>query len=627
MQDPRIVLTGGEDATIGRAFRPLLEREYGIRFASEALADEFAFEAAYPIGKPFGFHGLFNFCRIVPPNELSTLVRHFAPPIVRSPQLLQLGRNCIALGQWQAAAAIFRRILDEDANHAEAAAGLETATANAATLPAAGRNEPCPCGSGKRYKNCHGVLGGTTTRSAAAWLTPDQRVREALVLHKRGDTDAAEQLYCHVLETQPNHALAQHFLGVIYYQRQDLERALPLLEASIARQPSEPEFHNNLGLALAAADRDIDAVAAYRAALALKPAHAVAWNNLGLALQSCNDVGGAIAAFRHAVELEPEFAQAQWNLSLALLLDGQYAEGWRQYDWRLALPQLGRYRHTFPGPQWDGTAPAGKTLLLYAEQGLGDALQFARFVTPLSRAGARCLIHCPEALASLLATIPGAAAVYTSEASLPRFDAHLSLLSLPRVLGTTIETIPSKVPYIAAVPERRAAARTALEPFIAQLKVGLAWAGNRAHANDRKRSCPLAMLAPLFGAEGIAWFSLQKGDAAEELMRIPDAEKLIPLSPDAAFADTAALISELDLVISVCTSIANVAGALGRPLWVMLPYVAEWRWLRDREDSPWYPTARLFRQTAPGDWSSVAARMAAELQAHVEVHHGPTRDE
>src|SRR2546427_442992 len=172
----------------GRAFRPLLEREYGIRFASEALADEFAFEAAYPIGKPFGFHGLFNFCRIVPPNELITLVRHFAPPIVRSPQLLQLGRNCIALGQWQAAAAIFRRILDEDANHAEAAAGLETATANAATLPAAGRNEPCPCGSGKRYKNCHGVLGGTTTRSAAAWLTPDQRVREALVLHKRGDT-------------------------------------------------------------------------------------------------------------------------------------------------------------------------------------------------------------------------------------------------------------------------------------------------------------------------------------------------------------------------------------------------------------------------------------------------------
>ena len=257
------------------------------------------------------------------------------------------------------------------------------------------------------------------------------------------------------------------------------------------------------------------------------------------------------------------------------MLDGQYAEGWRQYDWRLALPELGRYRHTFPGPQWDGTPPAGKTLLLYAEQGLGDALQFARFVTPLSRAGARCLIHCPEALASLLATVPGVAAVYTSEAPLPRYDAHLPMLSLPRVLGTTIDTIPSKVPYMVAAPKRRAALRATLEPFAGQLKVGLAWAGNPAHANDRKRSCPLATLAPLFGIEGIAWFSLQKGDAAE---RIPDAEKLIPLLPDAAFADTAALISELDLVISVCTSIAHVAGALGRPLWVMLPYVAEWRW-------------------------------------------------
>jgi tetratricopeptide (TPR) repeat protein len=611
LQDPRITLDGPEDETICRSFRPLLEREHGIVFATEALADAFAFEAAYPIGKPFGFHGLYNFCRVVPPDEIAELTQLFTLAIARSPQLLQLGRNCLALGQWQAAAAIFRRILDTEPAHAEAGAALAKASAHVATPPAVGRNDPCFCGSGKRYKHCHGTVSPMA-------LSPEQRLQQALVLHRRGTADdrvAAEAIYREVLALQPGNALAQHFLGVIHYQRRELAAALPLLEQSAAAQPTEAEFQNNLGLALAAADRETDAVAAYRAALSLKPDHAVAWNNFGLALQAQNDVRLAIDAFRHALALKPDFAHARWNLALALLLDGQFAEGWREYDARLALPELGRDRHVLPGAPWDGSSPAGKTLLLYPEQGLGDALQFARYAAVLADAGVRCIIRCSEALSPLLATIPGVTEVCRDDEPPPRYDAHLPLLSLPRVFGTTPETIPATVPYIAVADPKRAASRAAVTQAGAGRTVGLAWAGNPAHANDRHRSVPLAALAPWFAVPGIAWFSLQQGEAAAQIAATPGAGQLVPLPSDAALVDTAALIAELDLVITVDTSIAHLAGALGRPAWVMLPFAPDWRWQLGRDDSPWYPTLRLFRQPRPRDWRSVVARVQARLEA------------
>jgi tetratricopeptide (TPR) repeat protein len=614
LQDPRIVLTEAEDVTICRAFRPLLERDYGIRFASEALANAFAFEAAYPIGMPFGFHGLFNFSRVVPADELTGLVVHFTPAIARAPQLLQLGRNCLAMRMWRPAAAIFQRILDETPGHAEAEASLATATVNAAAPRTAGRNDPCPCGSGKRYKNCHGALAQGPTPADTKASSADARVRQALALHQRGDTAAAEAIYREVLVAVPDHPQAQHFLGVIHYQRRELDAALPLLERSVEAVANEPEFHNNLGLALAAADREADAIAAYRAALALKTDHAVAWNNLGLALQAVNDVVGAIAAFQRAVQLKPEFAQAHWNLALALLLDRQFAQGWREYDWRLKLAELGKTRHVFPGPVWDGTAPAGKTLLIYAEQGLGDALQFARYLTPLADAGARCVVHCQEPLRALLATVPGVAAVVSNSEALPPYDAQMALMSLPRVFKTTLATIPAHVPYIVAAPERRAVARALLRTR-SGLKAGLAWAGSRDHANDRNRSCPLALLGPLFELNDIEWYSLQQGDASAQIAAVGSAQRMVPLPVGAPLADTAALIAELDLVITVDTSIAHLAGALGQSAWVLLPFAPDWRWLLDRDDSPWYPTLRLFRQPQPRDWPSVVTRLVAALQA------------
>ena len=617
LQDPRIVLDGNEDETIGRKYRPLLEREHGIVFASEALADAFAFETAYPVAKPFGFHGLYNFCRVVPSAELADLARAFTPAIARSPQLLQLGRNCLALGQWQTAAAIFGRVLDEVPDHAEARAALARASTGSAAAPPAGRNDPCPCGSGKRYKHCHGAS-GTTEASASdpASAAPgvEQQLRRAVTLHQRGDAEAALRIYGEVLAREPDNAIAQHFLGVIHYQRGELAEALPLLERAAALQRNEPEFHNNLGLALAAADREPEAVAEYRSALALKPDHALAWNNLGLALQACNQVRSAIDAFRHALAVDPDLAQARWNLALALLLDGQFEEGWREYDARLVLAELGKFRNRYPGPRWDGSPAQGKTLLLYTEQGIGDTLQFARYVTPLAAMGARCVIRCSDELAPLLATVSGVAQVVREDEPLPHYDAHSPLLSLPRLLGTA-GAIPATVPYIAVPETNRAAARATLARLPAPRKVGLAWAGNPARANDRNRSMALAELVPLFDVPGIAWFSLQKGERSAQIADTRGADVLVPLPSEATLLHTAALVAELDLVISVCNSIAHLAGALARPTWVLLAFAGDWRWGLEREDSAWYPTVRLFRQTSPRAWPPVVARVAAELRA------------
>jgi len=609
LQDPRIELDGAEDETICRKFRPYLEQEHGIVFASEALADEFAFEAAYPIGKPFGFHGLFNFCRVVSAQELHLLPRLFTPAIARSPQLLQLGRNCLALGEWRSAAAVFRRILDETPDSVEARTSLDNASKNAAAAPPAGRNDPCPCGSGKRFKHCHGAFGA----SNAAVLM--QKLERAVALHRTGDTATALPIYLEVLSQQPDNPVAQHFLGVMHYQRGNLEDALPLLERAAALQHDEPEFHNNFGLALAAADREEDAIAEYRVALELKPDHAVAWNNLGLALQAQNEVRSAIDAFRRALALEPDFTRARWNLALALLADAQFDEGWREYETRLDLPELGGSAESCPGPLWDGSAPGGKTLLVRTEQGLGDSLHFARYATLLARAGARCVMRCSEALAPLLATVAGVAEVSREGETFPPYDAHIPLLSLPRVFGTTPETIPRTVPYISVPEMNRAAVHTYLRRASGSRRVGVCWAGSPKNANDRNRSVRLAWLAPLFAVPGISWFSLQAGDAAAQLAATPAASEVVPLPLGTPLVDTAALINELDLIVTVETAIAHLAGALGRPTWVLVPFALDWRWRVGDVDSPWYPTLRLFRQPRAHDWSSVVSNLLAELRA------------
>jgi len=610
LRDPRIVLAGNEDETICRTQRPLLEREFGIVFGSEALADRFSFEAAYPVGRPFGFHGLFNFCRTVPPDEIAALAETFSDAIARSPQLAALLRNCIAMGQWRAAAAIARRTLAAAPGDAEAARQLALAERSLATVPATGRNDPCPCGSGKKYKQCHGALG-----AADAAPSPEALTQAGLALHQRGELSGAEAKYREALAAYADHPTALHYLGVIHYQSGRHDEALPLLVRAVERVPGEPEFHNNLGLVLAATDRNDEAIAAFRAALALKPDHVGAWNNLGLALQAANRVGEAIAAFREAVARAPQFAQSHWNLALALLLDGQYAEGWREYEARLAVRELRRDDRVTSVPRWDGVARPGTTLLLTCEQGLGDALQFIRYAAPLAERGVRVLVRAEPPLARLLGSAPGVDASFRPDEALPPFDAHLPLLSLPGVLGVVPGTAPAVTPYLAADPAKRAAAAATLRRSGQRLAVGVAWAGNPAHRNDRRRSLALATLAPLLAVPGIDWRSLQKGESAREIAREPSARALAPLPDDASFDDTAALVAELDLVVTVDTSVAHLAGALGRPVWILLPFAPDWRWGLATSATPWYPKARLYRQPAIGAWGAVIDEVTAALRA------------
>jgi tetratricopeptide (TPR) repeat protein len=607
LQDPRIELIDAEDTTICRTFRPLLERDHGIRFADARLADRFAFEASYPVGKPFGFHGLYNFCRVMPPPELASLTGDFNDVILQSPQLAQLLRNCVGLGHWQPAIAIAKRMISVGVATDEVRMLLSLSEDALARGTGIARNDPCPCGSGKRYKQCHGAA-----TTATAPLSSDALVARAMSAHQRGDLQTAANDYHSALASSPQHPYAIHYLGVIAYQQKRPQEALPWLERAVSLQPHEPEFHNNLGLALAALDRNSEAARAHRAALAHKPDHAGAWNNLGLALHAAMDLEGAIDAFRRALALQPGFTQARWNLSLALLADGQFDAGWEAYDTRLAIP--GFARADFPKtPPWQGDDPQGRTILLVAEQGLGDAIQFARLATLLARRGARVVLQCPAPLASLLSRVDGVSSVVTSEAPAPPHDAWLPLLSLARVLRIDAATIPADVPYLRVDPALAREVTAALAPYAATKRIGIAWTGNRANSNDARRSIPLQAFSPLLDLPGITWLSLQKDDDADPSNRPQDLDRLVRLPWRNDFEGLAAVVTSLDLVVSADTSVAHVAGALARPVHILLPFMSDWRWRRARDDSDWYPTATLVRQPAPGDWSSVVESLRNTL--------------
>jgi Flp pilus assembly protein TadD len=613
LQDPRIVLHDAEDLTIGRTYRRLLEDEHAVRFATEAQADRFAYEAAYPIGTPFGFHGLFNFARVVPADELATLAATFSDAIARSPQLAQLLRNCIALGSWHAAAILAERRLAALPDDDEARAQLEQARANAARGPTVGRNDPCPCGSGKRYKQCHGALAGATASLATS---PDVTalVSRALAAHQRGGLADAERDYRAALQLQPDHPVATHYLGVLAYQRGDVSTALPLLQRSTVTTPDEAEFHNNYGLALAAADRTDDAIAAYRRAVALRPEHAAAWSNLGLAHIARNALEDAEQALRRAIALQPEFAAAHWNLALTLLARGRYAEGWQEYEWRLRVPEF-RADAVSAAARWGGEPLQARSILLIAEQGLGDTLHFIRYAAVLARDGAEVTVRVPAKLARLAATAPGVAKVCIQDETAPACDFQLPLLSLPGMLGVRDPRDgDTRFPYIATErPVRHAVGQKVRRIEGDRRAVGLAWSGAQRNTNDRRRSMPLHALAPLLERTDVAWFSLQHDDE-REVAGVATAQALHRLPERIAFDGMAALIDTLDLIICVDTSVAHVAGALDKPVWILLAHAHDWRWGLEGDTTPWYPSARLFRQPAPGRWDAVVQRIGDALR-------------
>ncbi|MEO6565623.1 MAG: tetratricopeptide repeat protein [Casimicrobiaceae bacterium] len=486
-----------------------------------------------------------------------------------------------------------------------------------ADLPKPGRNEPCPCGSGRRYKLCHGLL-ATPGSPATETRSPDELARQGLAAHRRNDLDAAEVLYRAALAAAPAHAGALHYLGVVLYQRKRAEDAMPLLDRALELVPDDPEFHNNRGLALAALQRDGDAIAAHRRALALNPVHTTAWNNLGLALQASGDVVAAVEAYRAGLRIAPAYPQLHWNLALALLLQGDYAQGWPEYEWRLQCPELYSRHAVHAGPRWAGDDPAGRTLLITAEQGLGDSLQMLRFVPDVADRGARVIVAAPLPLQRLAASMPGVDAVYVEHDALPPFAAHISLMSLPHVLGITPATLPRNVPYLQPDLNRAREARVAIEHSAGSaMTIGIAWSGAPDNTNNARRSVSLAMFAPLLDEPATRWYSLKWDLDTADPAYSPVASRLVALPQRNDFDGLAALISELDLVITVDTSIAHLAGAMGKPVWVLLHHVPDWRWMLDRGDSPWYPTARLFRQRTPGDWSDPLRDVQNALRATV----------
>ena len=427
------------------------------------------------------------------------------------------------------------------------------------------------------------------------------------VLAARAEPQKAVDHFLEAIRSDPNFIDAYNNLGAVLAELGRLNEAAECYRYVLARQPANAAAHNNYGNVLARRDDLAAAARSVTQALALQPDYVEALVNLGNVTLEQGEPGAAAAAYARALELDPENDSAHWNQGLALLLQGKLRSGW--LAWRRNVAAAKRFKQQ----EWRGGELAGATILIHAEQGFGDTIQFARYLPLVAQRGGRVIVEAPTELHRLLAAIEGVDAVHAFGDALPDFAWQCPLLSLPLAFDTTLDTIPAQIPYLAADGQaaeewRRRLARPGL-------KVGLVWAGNPGHKRDRHRSLPLSALAPLAGVADVSFFALQKGAAVEEANDAPPFLRLEMLSPLLAdFADTAAAIMALDLVISVDTSVAHLAGALGKPLWLLLPYAPDWRWLETRADSRWYPTARLYRQDASRRWAPVIARLAEELR-------------
>jgi tetratricopeptide (TPR) repeat protein len=432
-------------------------------------------------------------------------------------------------------------------------------------------------------------------------------------------TEAIAQLE-RAIALKPDYAQAHYNLGNSLYELDRVTESIACNKRAIALKPDYAKAHNNLGDCLCVLGRDKEAIPHFEKAFRLDPTYAHAHYNLGKALQSLNLHRESLARYEQALALDPGLPEAHWNEGLARLVLGDFRAGWKKFEWRW-LTKL--RRREFPQPLWLGEENlAGKTILLHAEQGFGDTLQFCRYAPLIRERGAEVILEVPPELAQLLRDSlagPGLAVVARGAGDLPPFDVQCPLMSLPLACGTELETIPSRVPYLTADPARCAQWAAWLEDSApAGPRVGFVWAGNpRKHdphdqRTDAKRSIPLATLGPFFEIGGIAFISLQKGEAAAQLTRA-GLQILDPSTELHSFADTAALVANLDLVVTVDTSVAHLAGGLGKPVWMLLGFDGGWRWLLDREDSPWYPTMRVFRQPAPHAWQPVIECVTGEL--------------
>lgn len=479
--------------------------------------------------------------------------------------------------------------------------------------------------------------------------------------HQAGRVREAERIYRQVIDLQPRDANAWCYLGIALHDQARFEEAFAAYERALAIQPQfavalnnvantlsslgqfdqavarcdqalriKPDYanaYNNRGSALYRQGNWEAAVESLTQALRLRPDHAEALNNLGAAQLALGRLADAQASFDAAVRIRPDYAEARKNRAMVWLACGEWERGWPEYEWRwrcgdLKLPD-------FPQPLWTGEPLAGRTILLHSEQGLGDAIQFVRYARLVRERGGRVVAQCPPRLVNLLRSCAGIDQLVAAGDPLPPFDLHAPFMNVPRWHGTTVTNVPAERAYLRPpddmlatwrarfppVPEGKgASAGTSPRPF----RVGIVWQGNPKFYGDRQRSIPLVRFAPLADVPGVELFSFQKGAGSEQLETLAGRFRVTDLGHEfVEFADTAAAMLCMDLIVTTDTSAAHLAGAIGAPVWMAVPFSPDWRWLREREDTPWYPTMRLFRPTRPHDWEGVFSRIAAALHEHV----------
>jgi tetratricopeptide (TPR) repeat protein len=431
-------------------------------------------------------------------------------------------------------------------------------------------------------------------------------------IHLKQYAEAVEY-FEQALRVRPGFAEASRGRGIALQRLGRPEEALASHRQAIIQKADFAEAYNNVGRILVEIGKPDEAVANFRKALTLKPNYAEAYSNLGNALVFLGRHRDALANYEEALRIQPHYARAHWNRSWVLLLEGDFEQGWMEYEWRwkcgISTPR------TFSQPLWDGRDLHGKNILLHAEQGAGDTIQFIRYASLVKQRGGRVIVECRHELLRLFSSCADIDTLVAEGESLPGFEFHAPIPSLPGIFKTDMDSIPATVPYLRYPGPANAELNMRLDSAKDKFRIGIAWSGNVQFPFNYYRSCRLSDFGPIAELPGVSLFSLQKGIPAGELIHakcnLPICDLGVILHD---FADTAAAIEQLDLIITVDTSVAHLAGALGKPVWLLISAAPDWRWLTERMDSPWYPTMRLFRQPTLGDWQSVFIRVSELLK-------------
>ncbi len=627
-----------EDETICVRYRELLEVKHAIAFADERVADRFSFDVGRPVGRTLGFHGVFNFWQVLSNDELIAFARTAPEAIAEGLGFGSLTRNLVDLKRSEVAsefvtrrlasvpgdpAALSLRTRLADALRSNASATpTASAVSDVVVKPPASRNDPCPCGSGKRYKECHGAIAPVASAQSGK-INEESVLAEALRLHELGQIQAAVDRYSRVLQQSPENPTALHFIGLAQYQAGEPSAAMEAMWRSLLLAPKEPEFLSNYSAAAWSAGRYDEGKWAAEKAIGLDAMHPGALNNLGFNLRALDRIDESITAFDRALALQPQFDYARWNRMFSLLAKGEYAQGFADNELRLQFPQTqptGKIPENTP--LWRGEAAAGKSIAILCEQGLGDTFMFARFVSLVIERGLNVTLVVQRSQVALMQlSFPQARVLSVGEHEALRFDYWTPLWSLTSALNTTLENLPTPERFLQtnAADVARWQARLAQLPTSASakpLRIGLVWQGQLAGADNQmaERSIPPRLVKRFVESHPEhSWVSLQHGAAPLGALSVIDWT-----NETVEFTQMAALIDALDLVISVDTGAAHLAAALGAKTWVMLRHAGDWRYGTEAAHGnrcPWSPTMRLFRQDESRRWETVFEQIAYALRS------------